>query len=663
MDNIKEKVLDKLKNGLGMMLLFDLVALLFLVATNQKPVICLVVFYLAIITFMFYFFRKIYRSRNDNSLHNVEVYELDQKQTKESLRLMRIAAACLALISFFTTAGGLDEFAFTVSWHAYIASFSIQTVLLVFSFFIWEFYVRLEKREFSSFYKNIIVFIMLLLYLIALFLSSSFSFVFVANNTYKDVKDINSNISIEKFLVSETYNLKNVNESMGEEIKENLKTNVDSIKELIDKEKTGRMSKFIEINSSDEGLKNFSPPSAISKKFNSQSLEGKGNEGEKNELLSSFNTYYEKYEEYLQNYTRSYKKYENIVKNKDDNSLDNLSDYTQMLNGNIENLSRLLDHVNGTQGAYFTDSLTPFKNDLSSNIDNLVNKSKNLKVKFEELESISPQKGTNDDEISLINDILTTIYTDNPDSSKINDLRNDLILNINENIVTDQIGSEDLLKINDFTNYLKYYGEYAELKTQLENYINNEVKRSYIIVDSNNPVYENLENEGGIVNSGEYRIKADNSIEKREESQKSSLPEAEKNIYYTDIQKWKEERKRQFSEFTNSVKLLPQITEMDTSKYNGKENYKEDKVLEKAYTMNRDLLEPISDYEQAFNYFKYDFKMIAWIALFIAVFFDISAFLIGGFMFSAKYFIENDSLDYQQHGSTKLKKTKSKIRL
>ena len=67
-------------------------------------------------------------------------------------------------------------------------------------------------------------------------------------------------------------------------------------------------------------------------------------------------------------------------------------------------------------------------------------------------------------------------------------------------------------------------------------------------------------------------------------------------------------------------------------------DYDQQAVLEEAYTLNRDLLEDISGFEKAINYFKYDFKLMAVLSAIMALFMDGASFLAGGFMFGAGFF-------------------------
>lgn len=103
---------------------------------------------------------------------------------------------------------------------------------------------------------------------------------------------------------------------------------------------------------------------------------------------------------------------------------------------------------------------------------------------------------------------------------------------------------------------------------------------------------------------------------------------------------WTKERKEYFIKFISYIKLLPDV-EAHKEKYNESalvRDYKPEQVLQSAYIINRDLLENISGFEKAINYFKYNFSLMAVFSLAMALFMDVASFLTGGFMFAASFF-------------------------
>ena len=165
---------------------------------------------------------SLYKAREDRDLIKLDP-NVGADQVKSSLKLLRYAAAALAVISFITTAQGLKSFVFPEDgqeWQAYTASFAVQSILLVFNFLFFPFYVRIKKPErFPAFFQHILIYCIVCLFIGSLIVSSTFSYVFIANNTYKIMRAKNSNITIEKFLTEEAYNLSRVNDEIGEKLR------------------------------------------------------------------------------------------------------------------------------------------------------------------------------------------------------------------------------------------------------------------------------------------------------------------------------------------------------------------------------------------------------------------------------------------------------------
>lgn len=115
-------------------------------------------------------------------------------------------------------------------WQAYLASFAVQSILLVFNFLFFHFYIRINNLEgFPLFFKRVLTYSIVFLFTVALIISSTFSFVFIANNTYLSMRAKNSNITIERFLKEEAYRLRTINDEIGEDLRTDI---TDKTKEL-----------------------------------------------------------------------------------------------------------------------------------------------------------------------------------------------------------------------------------------------------------------------------------------------------------------------------------------------------------------------------------------------------------------------------------------------
>lgn len=67
-------------------------------------------------------------------------------------------------------------------------------------------------------------------------------------------------------------------------------------------------------------------------------------------------------------------------------------------------------------------------------------------------------------------------------------------------------------------------------------------------------------------------------------------------------------------------------------------SYHTEDVLYEASILRHDLLGNITDFECAFNFFKYDFTTMVFFSAFIAAFFDLGAFLTGCFLYGMEHF-------------------------
>ena len=86
---------------------------------------------------------------------------------------------------------------------------------------------------------------------------------------------------------------------------------------------------------------------------------------------------------------------------------------------------------------------------------------------------------------------------------------------------------------------------------------------------------------------------------------------------------WKEIRHKDLVEFLGYVKQI------SNSEKNSENDEEISKMLDTAYNLNRNHLEPISEMEIAINYYKSDKNKVAVISLVIAIFIDVASFLIG----------------------------------
>ena len=201
----------------------------------KYPLLSIAVLLLLIMNFLCY---SLFKVRADRDISKLETNVRD-KEVTTSIKLLRYAASALAFISFITTAEGLCEFVFTEVWQAYLASFAVQSILLVFNFLFWHFYIRINNlKNFPLFFKRMLTYFIVFLFTVALIISSTFSFVFIANNTYLPMRAKNSNIMIERFLKDESYRLRTINDDIGEDLRTDIVGKTKELQKVISEQET-----------------------------------------------------------------------------------------------------------------------------------------------------------------------------------------------------------------------------------------------------------------------------------------------------------------------------------------------------------------------------------------------------------------------------------------
>ena len=111
--------------------------------------------------------------------------------TRESIKIVRVAAFCFAIVSWIATADGLNLYVFeNQPIHATLVSFGVQGILFVFNLKLPEYFKRIGAKDNSKTVqktRNIncsrgYMCVLIALYIAALMFSSTFSFVFICNN-------------------------------------------------------------------------------------------------------------------------------------------------------------------------------------------------------------------------------------------------------------------------------------------------------------------------------------------------------------------------------------------------------------------------------------------------------------------------------------------------
>lgn len=645
---------------IGMFLLANAFVIAFFLIAPNYPLIAIGLLLLIITNFLCYGLVKV---RFDRDISQIEANVGDNEVTT-SVRLLRYAAAGLAFISFLTTAGGLHEFVFTDQpWQAYLASFAVQSILLIFNFLFLQFYVRINSLEkFPKFFKRVLIYASIGLFLGALIISSTFSFVFIANNTYKPMRAKNSNITIERFLNDEIYRLRSVNDAIGEYLRNDLTEEIKKLQEVISTQgstiESENETKIKEVlgNLNITEYKKEEDEFYTDEELNTD-LQNASYPQEFKSIQSALITYKETYNSIYDNTYKSSLDIYNGLETAQEKAkyTDETGIKTQIsaLDAGITLADETVVHVNQLESRHYRLAVSQYKQKAVAAFNDLKSNLQSLKTFYETIlpvyQAAASSVSANTEDSANIQDILAFMYTsehsDSPDNeTKIDKIQNflsnqqQMILNesqsdeeqSNEGQSDEEqsnengIDVEQLNNLEDFQEAFNDYVKYVELRDDIDKFIDDDLNTTYYI-------------------KGE---------------DETDLPASDENIKVVSEDHWVKERKQHFSKFISFVKLLPDVdVGGDVENSEGLElvsNYYSDseQVLQSAYTINRDLLENISGFEKAINYFKYDFSLMAVFALAMALFLDVASFLTGVFMFGAGFFQCKEKQD-QKHGSTK----------
>jgi hypothetical protein len=123
---------------------------------------------------------------------------------KEGVKIVKVAAFCFAVVSWFATAHGLNAYVFHSFWLAAFISFGIQGILFVFNLKLPVYFKDignsdLERPDIKGIFKktNFKKILFGAFYALLLASSSWFSFVFIANTVYLSTQYIDANIDLD----------------------------------------------------------------------------------------------------------------------------------------------------------------------------------------------------------------------------------------------------------------------------------------------------------------------------------------------------------------------------------------------------------------------------------------------------------------------------------
>lgn len=567
-------------------------------------------------------------SPTQNASDNVIL--LSKKQLEKSQSLLRYATAILSFLSLITTANGMKSFVFNSDWMAYLGSFSIQSILVVLSLLLCRFYVQINNLSWLKYIKKLVNGLLTIFFCMGLIVSSTFSFSYIANNAYSDSSTSDSEIIIQTYLLEESYQLRIENEKRGKEIINHINsTGTDSLNSILNIDNPTKAKTFqIELQQELTYL-NYSnqDENAVDIDKSEWDLAYSSYGSESETLYTTYNDSYRKsYQEAAQTYNQTI-----ALINTWSSSIDSIPEYDevlkkcdqqiQSLENASKNLSSQIDEIANWRTSHLVNDIAPYRSaynsaskTLSNNLNSLCTAIENLKLSINNMDSII-LKNTSDEIDNIRTQIFLLGVDENIDVQDILAIINDLAI---DSAQDDTYSSEEIKSIITLRDDLLLYEEYITLKNSLDTYIQHNIKKTYYIIPTskNNTNCTNTQTDNATDNTKEGTV-TQNQITITEEN-------------------WKTIRNEDFNQLYTYIKSLPDISSILTDYTSAYDDTS--LILDKATTIQRDLLGQLTDFERAFTYFKYRFPVMAFFSAFVAIFLDLGAFMTGCFLYATEYF-------------------------
>jgi len=167
------------------------------------------------------------RKANQTEVDQEDSKQESQPQESSSTYLLQTAVIFLAIVSFFTTANGMREYIFQKNGAiAYTASAAIQGILLALSMNLPGYLRGIWGKKWKAAFRVFMIVMAFLLTLVALFCSSWFSYVYIAEVIHKDSWGTDSELLVQQTYRAELYDARDyahvyrlyLEESMGDHI-------------------------------------------------------------------------------------------------------------------------------------------------------------------------------------------------------------------------------------------------------------------------------------------------------------------------------------------------------------------------------------------------------------------------------------------------------------
>ena len=566
---------------------------------------------------------------------------LSLKELNGVSKLLRYATTVLSFISLMTTAEGLQNLVFSddEAWLAYLASFAVQAILVCFSLTYCHVFTVIRSVEtLSERGKALMTGALTIFLAIAFVVSSSFSFSYIANNAYAQSWANDSEIMIERYLVQSISDLATENRRIGNLLYTDLESYNESLSKAIDEYISLQDQKFATTVttftlpqytlSSDSSEHGYGLTDAIingwKRRYPVRADDIDGLVFNFDKCVTDLSTYCNRYNQ--------------IVNTLDISNAANRSEWAAVeltlgdTYNELDELSNLLTSLSnscaGLRNSTIRDDISAQRESLSGAINNFQIFLEARKQSIDDLRTkardaangyLAGSSGNSlSDEVEAIQ---KKIYTLNAartngtakDAEEIINRLSDILAKYSNSNVLSQDTAKDIVKLESL---VKEYQAYVDLADQIENYTATNLSHTYNITEE---VANSTKTSGSVI-----------------------------NVTYNE---WISQRDQDFLEFLSLLKKLPveptqntsqehNVEESENSIFDETDNngYHTEDVLYEANILRHDLLGGITDFERAFNYFKYDFTTMVFFSAFIAAFFDLGAFLTGCFLYGMEHF-------------------------
>lgn len=541
------------------------------------------------------------------------IHIIGSKELSNSTRLLRYATAALAFVSLLTTANGMQSFVFAKDqgWLAYLASFAVQAILVIFSLLLCHFYTVIgQLKSITDTGKRLLLCALTTFFAAAFVVSSSFSYSYIAKNAYASSWNGDCETMIQTYLIREAGLLDKENDRIGGllldaiigDVGSNLKPAVDAYNQTLN---TGAANSIANFKLNNYTLKDISIADDIANlhiRFPSRTEDI-------NNIQSSYQGSFEyPLMDCQKRYNDVVKSLQTLSSGSDLNAVQKLMEQADVeLNGIIKEINNLLANIDGLKSFHFQLDLSTirtkfklaaesFKIFIEAQINNT------LQPALSEVKQANAGLTNNLTGsvpiLDQVEEIQRRIYlleanqstSSSTEIASITTMISDLLQDL---AGKDILGAGDVRSLMSLSDQLKEYGKYLDLSNELETYLSTDLAKTYFF-------------------SGDGAVTAE---------------------------AWRAERDGDYHQLFSMLKELPNPPSGEDwgGTQNGSEQYDAAATLDVASRMRRDLLGDVTEFERSVNYFKYDFTQMAIFSAFVAVFLDLGAFLTGCFLYGTRH--------------------------